>query len=130
MRLTPQNGVGNVFVNTLVSVTYEAPALKSCSGLVVQDSNGNTIPTQTVYTNEWPSTAGGTIGAVTVSTVNPLAPAAQYTISFAGSKAGSFQTGPATALRGSAMTFADLNANENNYPAAPVVSALDIDKSI
>jgi hypothetical protein len=130
VRLTPQDGVGNVFVNTLVSVTYEASAVNQCSGLAIKDSNGNSVPVQTVYTNEWPSSAGGVIGAVTVATVNPLAPAAQYTISFAGNKAGSFQTGAATALRGSAVTFADLNANENNYPAAPVVTPLDIDKSI
>jgi hypothetical protein len=130
VRLTPQNGVGNVFVNTLVSVTYEASAANLCSGLAIQDSNGNGVPTQTVYTNEWPSSAGGVIGAVTVSTVNQLAPAAQYTISFAGNKAGSFQTGPATSLRGTTVSSADLNANEDNYPVAPIVTAPNIDNSI
>ncbi|HEY8027072.1 MAG TPA: hypothetical protein VIF60_21205 [Burkholderiaceae bacterium] len=130
VRLTPQNGVGNVFVNTQVSVTYKAAAANQCSGLAITDSSGNSVPLQPVYTNEWPSSGGGVIGAVTVSTVNRLLPAAQYTISFAGSKAGSFQTGPAAALRGNAVTYADLNANENNYPAAPIINALDIDKSI
>ena len=129
VRLTPQNGVGNVFVNTQISVTYKASAVNQCSGLAIQDSNGNSVPIQTVYTNEWPSSAGGVIGAVTVSTVNQLTPAAQYTISFAGNKAGSFQTGPATALRGTTVTSADLNANEDNYPVAPIVTAPNINNS-
>ena len=130
VRLTPQNGVGNVFVNTQISVAYEASAVNQCAGLTIADSNGNSVPTQTVYTNEWPSSTGGVIGAMTVSPVNQLTPSAQYTISFAGNAAGSFQTGPATALRGTAVTFADLNADEDNYPVAPIVTAPNINNSL
>jgi hypothetical protein len=130
VRLTPQNGVGNVFVNTQISVDYKASALNQCSGLVIADSNGNSVPVQSVYSNEWPSSAGGVIGAVTVATISPQAPSAQYTISFAGSQVGSFQTGPATALRGTAVTYADLNANEDNYPVAPIVTASNINNSL
>jgi hypothetical protein len=130
VRLTPQNGVGNVFINTQISVTYKASALNQCSGLTVADSNGNSVPIQTAYSNEWPSSAGGVIGAVTVATVNQLTPAAQYTISFAGSQVGRFQTGPATALRGTTVTSADLNANEDNYPVAPIVTAPNINNSL
>jgi len=130
VRLTPQNGVGNVFVNTQISVAYKASAVNQCAGLAIADSNGNSVPTQAVYSNEWPSSSGGVIGAVTVATVNPLTPSAQYTISFAGNKAGSFQTGPATALRGAAVTSADLNANEDNYPIAPIITAPNINNSI
>ena len=126
VRLTPQNGVGNVFVNTQISVTYEAAAVNQCTGLVIADSNGNSVPVLPVYNNEWRGTAG-VIGAMTVSTVNPLTPSSQYTITFAGSKVGSFQTG--TASRGTAVTFADLNANENNYPVAPVITAATINTS-
>ena len=130
VRLTPQNGVSNVFVNTRISVAYEASAVNQCSGLTIADSNGDSVPIQTVYAYEWPSSTGGVIGAATVATVNPLAPAAQYTISFAGSMVGSFQTGPATGLRGTAVTYTDLNANENNYPVAPIVTAPNINSSL
>jgi hypothetical protein len=130
VRLTPQNDAGNVFVNTQVSVVYKASAVNQCSGLAITDSNGNSVPVQTVYSNEWHSSVGGIIGAVTVATVNRLAPAAQYTISFAGNKAGSFQTGPVAALRGTTVTSADLNANEDNYPIAPIVTAPNINNSL
>ena len=67
---------------------------------------------------------------MTVATVNQLTPATQYTISFAGNKAGSFQTGPATALRGTTVSAADLNANENDYPVAPIITVANINNSI
>lgn len=130
VRLTPQNGVGNVFVNAQISIDYKASATNQCSGLVLQDSSGNNVALQTVYTNEWTSSIGGVVGAVTASSVNNLAPGSQYTILFAGSKVGSFQTGAATPLRGTYVTAPDENANENNYPASPILTAQSINNSL
>lgn len=130
VRLTPQSGVSNVYVNTQIIVTYNSPMPNQCAGLSLRDANGNNVPIQMIYSDEWASRIGGVIGATAASPVSVLQPGSQYTIFFSGNMIGAFQTGPATALRGTYVEALDENANEDNYPSSPTINAQSINNSL
>lgn len=130
VRATPRDGSAAVFVNALISVTYKAPSPRQCGPLNLVDSNGATVATETIYSNEWASPIDGVIGAMTLVPNSDLAPGAQYRIFLAGNLVGTFQTGASNIRRGTYVTASDENAGIDYLPSAPVVTASNINSSL
>ena len=123
---TPASGAVNAAVNVETTVIYTGPSAGACRDLRLTDAAGSTVPTDTLFVNEWAHPDGGIVGTVSLQPKADLRPAADFTVVRGQERLLSFRAGSTRA--GLPVSAIDQPVRMTGLPQSSLVPVTQINR--